>query len=212
MFFKLLTVILILSPISSAQAAMTPVDEMPAGTYTLDKAHASLTWKVSHLGLSNYTARFTSFDATLDFNPTDPEKSKLNVTVDPTSLETDYPFADKKDFDKVLIDEQQWFNTRNFPKITFESITIERTGDNTGKVTGDLTFLGVTKPLTLDVVFNGSMAKQPFSKQPVLGFSATTTMKRSDWGMTTYVPTIGDEVELLIEVEFGMDSEEEIAE
>lgn len=183
--------------------AQTPYKDMPAGVYKLDKGHASLTWKVSHLGLSNYTARFTRFNADLTFNPEKPEDSKVVVTVDPTSIKTDYPFADKKDFDKVLVEGKEWFNSKAFPKISFESTKIERTGENTGVMSGNLSFLGVTKPVSLNITFNGAMIKQPFSKKPALGFSAQGILKRSDWGMATYVPNIGDEVELLIEVEFG---------
>lgn len=181
--------------------AQTPVEQMPKGEYELDKGHASLIWKVSHLGLSDYTARFTNFDATITLNPTSPEKSSLVATVDPTSIETDYP--GEKNFDEELINKEQWFNASQYPVIKFESTSIEKTGDNTGIITGDLTFLGVTKPMTLDVTFNKAMEKQPFSGKPTLGFSATGTLERSKWGMDTYVPNIGDKVELLIEVEFA---------
>ena len=188
----------------SAAGAQTEYSEMPAGVYNLDETHAQLVWRVSHLGLSNYTARFTSFDADLTFDPENPENSKLVATVDPTSIETDYPYPEKKNFDKVLIEGDEWFNSTNFPQIKFESKEIKRNGDNTGTMMGHLTFLGVTKPVTLDVTFNGAMAQQPFSKKPTLGFSASGSLKRSEWGMATYVPNIGDEVELLIEAEFAM--------
>lgn len=195
-----------------ASAADTPYAEMPPGVYSLDETHASLTWKVSHLGLSDYTARFTDFDADLTFDPAAPENSSITASIDPTSIETDYPHPEEKDFDKLLIEGEGWFNSGDFPSITFESTTIERTGDNTGTMTGDLTFLGVTKPVTLDVTFNGAMAMQPFSQKPTLGFSATGTLNRSEWGMGTYVPNIGDEVELLIEAEFAMEQAEAPAE
>lgn len=188
--------------VNAAKAADTPYSEMPSGVYNLDETHAQLVWRVSHLGLSNYTARFTSFDADLTFDPENPVKSKLTVTVDPTSITTDYPYPEKKDFDAKLVNGKEWFNAGEFAQIKFESKEIEITDKNTGKMTGHLTFLGVTKPLTLDVTFNGAMANQPFSNKPTLGFSATGSMKRSDWGMETYVPSIGDEVQLLIEAEF----------
>ncbi len=181
--------------------------EMPAGVYKLDETHAQLIWRVSHLGLSNYTARFSSFDADLTFDPAQPEQSKLVARVDPTSIKTDYPHSDEKDFDKKLSEGKDWFNALEYPEITFESKEIKITGDNTGEMTGDLTFLGVTKPVTLDVTLNGAMVKQPFSNKPTLGFSATGSLKRSEWGMATYVPNIGDEVEIMIEAEFAMDAE-----
>lgn len=189
---------------SAVTHASTPYAEMPAGAYQLDKRHAQLHWRVSHLGLSNYTARFTDFDATLTYDPKNPEKSTLTATVNPLSLETDYPTPEETDFDKKLSEGKDWFNGTKFPVITFKSTKLTKIDDKKGTLTGDLTFLGVTKPMTLDVTFNGAMAKQPFSKKPTLGFSAVGKIKRSDWGMTQYVPNIGDEVELLIEAEFGL--------
>jgi polyisoprenoid-binding protein YceI len=188
---------------------MTPVENMPSGVYKLDPTHASLVWKVSHLGLSDYTARFTDFDAELDFNSEDITSSNLSVSVNPASVKTDYPNSDEKDFDKKLGYGDDWFNADKFPRITFESKEIAKTGDNTGTVTGHLNFLGVTKPLTLDVEFNGAYESKPFGNVPALGFSATTTIKRSDWGFDTYIPAIGDEVEVMIETEFTMPKEDD---
>jgi polyisoprenoid-binding protein YceI len=184
-----------------ACAQMTPVAQMPSGVYTLDDSHTSVTWKVSHLGLSNYTARFAKAEAKLTFDAKDPTKSTLVASVDPLSIKTDYPDADKKDFDAKLAKDPEWFNAGKFPTISFASTKIEKTGETTGKVHGNLTMLGVTKPLVLDVTFNGGMEKKPFAEVPALGFSATAKLKRSDWGFATYVPTIGDEVTVLIETE-----------
>jgi polyisoprenoid-binding protein YceI len=188
-------------PAFAQDGGMTPVAEMPAGIYKNDPSHTSLTFKVSHAGLSHYTARFTSVEADLNFDPADVTKSSLSVTVDPASIRTDYPYADKKDFDKELGTGADWFNAGEYPNVTFTSTAIEKTGDTTGKVTGDLTLLGVTKPVTLDITFNGAYKSKPFANVPALGFSATGVMKRSDWGLDTYVPMIGDEVTLLIETE-----------
>ena len=197
----LLVTAMALTPVL-AQAEMMPLKDMPAGDYTLDPSHASLTWRVSHLGLSTYTARFTKLDATLNFDPKDPAKSKVVAKVNPLSVETDFPTPEKKDFDKELATGDQWFNANKFPDITFESGKIEKTGEKTGLIHGKLTFMGVTKPLTLAATFNGAYLKKPFVEIPALGFSATATIKRSDWGLATYVPYIGDEVQLLIETEF----------
>ena len=184
---------------------MNAYSELPAGVYNIDKNHASLTWRVSHAGLSKYTARFKSFDADITLDPADITKSSVTATIDPTSLETDFNVAanDGKDFNKNLSTGEQWLNAGQFPQITFASTKIEKTGDNTGKIHGDLTFLGVTKPVVLDAVFNGAYLVQPFNQKPTLGISATTTIKRSDWGLATYVPAIGDEVEIIIEAEFN---------
>ena len=188
--------------LSSATAGAATLSDLPAGTYALDKTHASITWKVDHLGLSKYTARFTEFDATVNLNPADPAQSTLEVTINPASVRTDYPNAAQKDFDNKLAKGEDWFNAGTHPQISFKATAIEITADNTGTLTGDLTLLGETQPLTLDVAFNGAMLEHPFANKPAMGFSATGTVKRSLWGFDTYIPNIGDEVEVLIEVEF----------
>ncbi|GAB5389562.1 MAG: YceI family protein [Alphaproteobacteria bacterium] len=187
---------------TSADAFSQDASTLPAGAYDLDTTHASLIWKVSHMGLSNYAARFTRFDVDLEFDPANPANSTVNATIDPTSIETDYPFPEKKDFDAKLVNGADWFNAGEFTQITFKSTALQVTGDTTGTMTGDLTFLGVTKPVTLDVTFNGGYGAHPMNKRPALGFSATGSLKRSDWGFDTYVPNIGDMVELQIEAEF----------
>lgn len=202
-----LTATLLALPLASmAQApAMAKPSDLPAGVYTLDKTHASLTWKVSHLGLSNYTARFTDFDAKLTLDPKNPAAASVEATINPLSVETDYPNAAEKDFDKKLATGAQWFNATKFPTITFKSTKVALTGANTATITGDLTMLGVTKPITLAATFNGGYTQKPFGEEGVagIGFSATGTIKRSDWGLATYVPAIGDAVQIILETEFA---------
>lgn len=203
MKFLILALALFALPLASIQAQeSTPLQGMPSGLYKLDKTHASLVWKVSHLGLSDYTARFTSFDADLFFNAQDPATSKLKVTIDPTSIKTDYPNPEQKDFDAQLVKEKSWFNAEQFPEIKFTSTKVTKTGDNTGIVKGNLTFLGVTKSISLDVIFNKAIGNHPFANKPAIGFSATTSLNRSDYGMNTYIPNIGDSVDVIIEAEF----------
>ena len=201
----------------AAQPSALPNDA-PAGEYKLDPTHASISWKLSHWGLSNYTARFTKFDATLNFDPKDPTKNAVDVTIDPNSIRTDYPYNDVKspfgvteNFDKALATEENWFNAAKFPKITFKSTGVERTGDNSAKVTGDLTLKGVTKPVVMDVTFNGSYAKHPMAPFAVVGFSGVTSIKRSDFGMSYLTPKIGDDVEIMVEAEFSRPIDEAAA-
>jgi polyisoprenoid-binding protein YceI len=159
---------------------LVPVGQLPAGAYKLDLSHASLTWKVSHLGLSDYTARFAKFDAELTLSPGDMTKSSVVVTVDPKSIRTDYPYASENDFDKKL----------------------SMSDDKTFDLHGDLTLLGVTKPVVLRGRLNGAYLAKPFSDVAAVGFSATGEIKRSDWGLDAYIPSIGDKVALQIEAEF----------
>ncbi len=180
--------------------ALSPVF---TGAYEMDKGHASLLWKVQHMGLAYYTARFTDFDVDLNFDAAHPEKSTLTASINPVSVRTSHPWPEKEDFDAVLGTDKKWFNANVYPKIVFKATGIDLTSDNTGKVTGDLTFLGVTKPVTLDVTLSGSQEKRPFAGVPALGFSARANIKRSDWGFTTYAPAIvGDDVQIIIEAEF----------
>jgi polyisoprenoid-binding protein YceI len=181
------------APAATAQSA-----PMPAGVYQMDRGRSSLDWKVKNPGLSNYTARFTRFEATLDIDPAKPENAKLAVTVDPTSIRTDFPFADH--FDTELIEDADFFNSAKFPEITFASTKIERTGEKTAKVTGDLTLVGVTKQLIIDVTLNAAK-EQPGNSKPALAFSATAKLKRSDFGIVTRT-FIADEMLLLMEAVF----------
>ena len=181
---------------------MTPLHEMPAGTYQLDPTHASLTWQVKHLGLSNYTARFTGLQATLDFNPKNLSQSTVVATINPASIRTDYPHAATKDFDAILAQGETWFNAGKFPEIKFVSTKLVLQDGHTGRLTGDLTLLGVTKPVTLTVRFNGGLAVAPFSKQPTLGFSASGSLNRADWGLNHLIPLVGDTVQINLEAEF----------
>lgn len=177
--------------------------EAPKGTYASDSTHTSVTWKVDHMGLSKYTARFTDAKANLTFDPANVEASTVKVTINPNSVRTDYPASDKKDFDKILATDAKYFNSTQFPAIVFNSTKVTKTGDNTGTMVGDLNLLGVTKPVTFDVTYNGSLKEHPYAnKVGALGFSATTTIKRSDFGMDYLIPNVGDEVDVLVEVEF----------
>ncbi|HEX2753257.1 MAG TPA: YceI family protein, partial [Alphaproteobacteria bacterium] len=115
-------------------------------------------------------------------------------TIDTNSLTMDDDAWEKH------LKNEDFFNVEKFPAMTFKSTKVEKTGDNTGRVTGDLTLLGVTKPVTLDVIFNKG-GIHPYSKKYVAGFSATGKLNRSEFGMTYGLPGVGDEVNISIEVE-----------
>ena len=169
---------------------------VPKGTYTLDPAHTNVIFKISHLGFSNFIGRFDTIGGELTFNGKKPEKSKLNVKVDPASVDTKVAKLDE------ILKSDGFFDVAKFPAVTFKSTKVEKLTDTTGKVTGDLTLHGVTKPVVLDVTFHGAGAN-PMSKAMILGFAAQTTIKRSDFGITKYAPMLGDDVTLIIETEFG---------
>jgi polyisoprenoid-binding protein YceI len=181
--------------------------EVPAGSYKLDKAHASLLFRVNHLGFSNYTARFKRFDARLEFDPRNLAASKVTATVDPDSLETDFPDPAKVDFNAQLKGEE-WLNVAKFPEIKFESRQVDVTGENAVRVSGDLTLRGVTRPIVLEAKFNGGYAGHPMDPNARIGFSAHGTLKRSEFGIAYGIPApgttmgVGDDVNVVIEAEF----------
>lgn len=196
------------APKAKAPAAPSaPVVDAPAGTYVLDKTHASLVFRVNHLGMSNYTARFTKIDAELHFNPDDPDSSTVVATIDPRSIRTDYPEA-KPDFDAELAGKT-WLDADNFPQMTFKSTGVDITGPTTARISGDLDLHGVTRPVSFDATFNGGYAGQPMDPAGArIGFSARGTLNRSDFGITYGIPAegssmgVGDLVEFQIEAEF----------
>jgi len=198
-----LTAALFTAPAALAAPGVSSVKpaDLPAGHYVLDKSHAVLTAKLKHMGFSNYTLRFTKLDADFQYDPKSPATTKLNVTVDPASLDTATgadAFGLK--FSKELTGDG-WLEAAKYPTITFVSTAIDIGDGQHGSVTGDLTFHGVTKPVVLDVTFNGvGSGMIPLTTRT--GFSATTTIKRSEYGVGKYAPLIGDDVTLNIEVEF----------
>ena len=191
-----------------AADALVPVaTDLPAGTYRLDPAHASLIFRVSHLGFSRYTARFTRFDAELQLDPTDPATASVTATIDPRSIETDNRDP-SYDFDAQLRGEP-WLDTARFPEMTFRSSEVELTRPDSARITGDLELHGITRPVTLEATFNGGYASHPLDPFGArIGFSAHGTLLRSAFGITEGVPPpgsdfgVGDAVEIVVEAEF----------
>lgn len=191
------------------QSSKNVAQQVPAGNYKLDKTHASLIFRVDHLGFSNYTARFKNFDATLDFDPANPPKSRVEAIVDVASLETDFPNSKKINFNKML-QSNSWLGAAKFPKIKFVSKEIKITGKNSADIIGELSLHGVTHPLTLNATFNGGYASHPMDPSGArIGFSAKGSLKRSDFGIAFGIPAAGtkmgvsDKVEIILEVEFN---------
>lgn len=188
---------LVLSACSTtATQSLVSVDP---GAYELEKAHASLVWRVKHQGLSWYTGRLTDIEASLDFDPDTPANSRVQAIIDPNSVSTEHPTDDEWD---ARIGAE-FFDSEQFPQIVFQSTSATPTGEFTGEVVGDLSFHGVTIPITLDVTYNGAIGASPLHRgRGLLGFSATTTLKRSEFRVDQYSSFVGDEVEIVIEAEF----------
>ncbi|WP_300393253.1 YceI family protein [Henriciella sp.] len=170
-------------------------ETLRAGAYELDQAHAALVFRIGHMGFSDFVGRFDSFDASLDFDADNPESARLEAIIDMTSLS-----LPDEDFAATLMGSQ-WFDADTWPQAVFRSTNVTVTGETTGKVTGDLTLHGETRPVTLDVTFNGG-ARDALRGAYVTGFSASTSIKRSDFGISRYIGAVSDTVDLLIDVEF----------
>jgi polyisoprenoid-binding protein YceI len=194
----LLLTALLAGSVQAAEPAPQALTPAPAGRYVADAAHTTVLWSLEHSGLSHWTARFVGVDAELDWKPEDPTASTLRVAIDPASVRTDFPHPEETDFDGMIATSDDFLAAQ---PITFVSTSIEQTGENTGRVHGDLLMRGQSHPVTLDVTFNGSMADHPFSHEAKVGFSARATFNRSDWDMTILVPFIGDAVTLAIETQ-----------
>jgi polyisoprenoid-binding protein YceI len=181
--------------------------DVPAGDYALDKSHASLLFRVSHMGFSGYTARFRRFDARLAFDPVNLPGSNVTATIDPTSIETDYPDPAQLDFNAQL-QSGPWLNTAQFKEMTFRSTRVEIESPNRMKIEGELTMRGATRPVTLAATLNGGYAGFQMDPHARIGFSARGTLKRSQFGMSFGIPEpgsnmgVGDTVEIIIETEF----------
>ncbi|WP_449465587.1 YceI family protein [Stenotrophomonas humi] len=173
-----------------------------AGTYKLDPTHTDVLVQWNHLGFSNPTAHFGNVDGTLVYDAADVTKSTVEVTLPLSGLNS---FTAK--FDEHLR-SADFFDAAKFPTATFKSTKVEAAGTNKLTVTGDLTVKGVTKPVVLDVTINGA-GEHPMMKVPSVGFDATTSFKRSEFGMGAYAPNVSDDVKVRITTEAAIPKAEE---
>ena len=165
-----------------------------ATKFDIDPVHSGIAFYIDHLGFSKVIGVAQEFSDVFEFDATKPEGSSLDVKVAVGSISTNNK---QRDGD---IQGADWFNATEFPEITFVGKEFKKTSDTTGQIIGDLTIAGVTKSAALDVKFNKE-GQNPWDKSHVVGFSATTKVKRSDFGMKAALGMIGDEVELVIQVE-----------
>ncbi|WP_115552820.1 YceI family protein [Xanthomonas arboricola] len=175
-------------------ASTAPAVEVASGTYPLDPSHTDVLAQWSHFGFSNPSAHFGNVDGTLVYDAADVTKSTVQVTLPLSGLNS---FTAK--FDEHL-KSGDFFDAAKFPTATFKSTKVESAGANKLTVTGDLTIKDQTKPVVLDVTLNGA-GEHPMKKVAAAGFDATTTIKRSDFGVGQYAPNVSDEVKIRITTE-----------
>ncbi|GAA0620925.1 YceI family protein [Thalassospira tepidiphila] len=166
-----------------------------ADTYKLDPTHTSVLFIVNHLGFSDYQGRFNGVTGELTLDREDPSASSATIKIDLNQIDSGVEALDNH------MKTADFFNVEEFPTATFTSTSVELVGDNAATVTGDLTLLGETKPLVLDVTLSGE-GTHPMTGDEVVGFSADGVVTRTDYGMDFLVPGVGDEVTLQISSEF----------
>ncbi len=187
-------------PLAAQTVPLPPKIAAPSGRYAIDPTHASVTMTWQHMGLERYTARFTKIASTVDYDTADPTRSRLEATIATNSVRTDFPYREKVDFDAEIANK--FLHADQHPDIRFVSRRIERTGPETGRIIGDLTMNGVTKPLTLDARFDGAVVN-PLSKKVTMGISAEGVVHRAEYGVTVAEPIVGDDIAFRIEAEYA---------
>ncbi|MBE9608468.1 YceI family protein [Chitinilyticum piscinae] len=163
-------------------------------SYTIDQSHTFPQFEVDHLGFSTQHGRFdkTTGSIVLDLAA---KSGNIDISIDTGSIDTGW---EKRD---AHLKSEDFFNVAKYPAMTFKSKNLKFDGDKLVAVSGDFTLLGVTKPLTLTVNNFKCVDSHPMAKKPWCGADATATIKRSEFGMKTYVPAVGDEVKLTIQIE-----------
>ncbi len=180
----------------TAQAKSIGPLSVPSGTYVMDTYHGYVTFSYSHFGFSHPVLAFRDVDAVINLDATHPENSSIEVHIDPTLIDSGVePFNGH-------LQDKDFFNAKTFKTITFKSTRLERLTVDTGKLYGDLTIKGVTKPVVLDVKLLAA-GPHPMKKVPSLGVEAHTIVKRSDFNLGKYVPYVSNEVEISVSAEFN---------
>lgn len=171
-----------------------------AQTWSVDKAHSRLGFGVTHLAIAEIDGNFNHFSATITTSSPDFSGATVELTAEIASIDTD------NEQRNTHLKSPDFFDAAKYPTLTFKSRSFEKTGDKQYKVTGDLTMHGVTKPVTLEAVLNGTTTN-PMSQKETAGFRITGVIKRSDFGIAPSMPDamISDEVQLVANTEFSKD-------
>jgi len=198
---KIYWTLTIMAVLSGCSYLLTPsvepqITQLEKGQYQLDPEHTTVLFKVQHLGLSTYVGRFNDMSASLNFEPNKMAQSSLQAKVQTNSVD-----VNNKSLEDTLRGDS-WFHTEQFPEAVLKTLSVTPTDkDNQFQFNAELTLLGVTKPVTLNATFHGG-ANNMLTGFYTLGFSATGSIKRSDFGMDQYIPMVGDRVDIEIYAEF----------
>ena len=165
--------------------------------YVLDPSHSQVVFTYKHLGYSTTYGMFARFEGEIMFDQEDPAASSVTVSIPLQSMFTGW----EERFEHFM--SEDFFGAGEGDMITFTSTGIDVTGDNTARITGDLTIKDTTKSVVLDASLNQAMAHPMNDGQPWAGFDATTTLNRSDFGVDEFAPYVSDEVQVMISIEAG---------
>ena len=177
-------------------------------SWQIDNAHSEIQFKVRHMMVSWAKGSFEKFGGTIEIDEQNPENSTVDIQIDTAGINTRQADRD------AHLRSPDFFDAPNHPDITFKSTKVKQTGSNTAKVTGDLTIRGVTKPVTLDVTYEGQH-KSPFGPFIAAGFSAETTISRKEFGLNWNALVegggvlVGDDVHISIDLELNKAAEAE---
>jgi polyisoprenoid-binding protein YceI len=163
-------------------------------TYTIDPTHTATVFKWDHFGFSTPSGNFSNIQGKIVVDNDKPAHSSVNVIIPLASLNTNVTALDEH------LKGADFFDAAKYPNITFKSTKVQAVAKNKYKITGNLTIKNVTKPVVLDAVLN-KQAEHPMAKVPAIGFNATTSFKRSDFGVGAYVPNVGDKITVNITTE-----------
>jgi len=186
-------------PASAQEAAPPALTKDPTqvrpGRYRLDPAHAKITWSLSHLGFSTYYGQITDVTGAISLDPKEPTKSRLSVKIGMGSFDGLNARLNEH------VKGPDFLDTQTFPEATYVSTLVEPTSPTTARIVGDLTLKGVTKSISFDATFNQA-GVNPVDKTYSVGFDGRAVIQRSDFGVSGYLPAVGDEVTLRLEGEF----------
>ena len=198
--FALTTTALLLPACAQiVQAAWTPPSRDPAkvkpGTYAVEPTHTQVIFSVMHLGFTNYSGTFSGVSGSLSVVPNTPGAMAVSITVPVSTVATTSTKLDGE------LKSADWLDAAHYPTMVFRSTGVTQTGPDTADVAGTLTLHGTTRPLTLHATFNGTGVNMLDSKTTI-GFQLSGVLRRSDFGVTKYVPLVSDEVRLTIAAAF----------
>jgi len=199
-YFRYLSCLCFLAALSGCASLITPklteaLIEIKPGQYQLDREHATILFKVDHMGFSSFVGRFNQFDASLNFDPENIDSTRLEAVVDTASVD-----VNNEKFARALRGGF-WLDSERFPQAYFKTTGVRSRSGKNIEFMGELTLLGVTKPIVLNVKVNGA-ANNLLTGKYTLGFLAEAKFLRSDFGLDRFSPAVGDEITLEIHAEF----------